>query len=140
MSRTAARTSLTAARGGTWEDFLDYYDEDGQPIDLTGYAAKLQVWPYDQLYGLTTTPLLELTSAAGQLVIEAIAGSGSTAKNRVRIAQIPPADFAMLNPTNDKKAKYGFAANVWLPGVAPEPDYVLPYAIGALNVQGTGIR
>lgn len=140
MSRTAARTSLTAVRGGTWEDFLDYYDEDGQPIDLTGYEGKLQVWPYDQLYGLASTPLLELTTQAGQLVIEAIPGATSTAKNRLRIAQLPPDAFAMLNPANDKKAKYGFAANVWLPGVAPAPDYVLPYAIGTLNVQGTGIH
>lgn len=140
MSRTAANAGLTATRGATWEDFLDYYDEDGTPIDLTGYEGKLQVWPYDELYGLGTTPLLELTTADGELVIEAIPGATSTAKNRVRIAQIPPAAFAMLNPDNEKRVKYGFGANVWLPGIAPAPDYVLPYAIGTLTVRGTGVH
>lgn len=140
MSRTPASVGLTAVRGATWEDTLDYYDEADQPIDLTGYAAKLQVWPLDELYGTTTTPLLELTTADSELVIEAIDGSGSTAKNRVRIDQLPPDAHAVLNPDNEKKVKYGFAAIVWLPGIAPAPDYVLPFAIGKLVVQGTGVR
>ena len=44
MSRTPASLSIPVVRGSTWEDFVDYTDDAGAPIDLTGYQARMQVW------------------------------------------------------------------------------------------------
>ena len=39
----AGKLDLTIEQGATFEKILLYKDADGQPIDLTGYNAELQV-------------------------------------------------------------------------------------------------
>jgi hypothetical protein len=138
MSRIAAKTNLSMARGSTWLDYLDYYEDDGEtPIDLDGYQARLQVWPEDGLY-TGETPLLDLSTegATPRLFIEAIADSGSLAKNRVRI-DLPKEEHADLNPDNEERIAYGFGVLLTLPGT---PDFDLPYARGRLDVYGAEVR
>lgn len=47
-------------KGATWERVIRWQDSDGNPIDITGYSAKLQIsTDYE------TAPSLTLTSGSG---------------------------------------------------------------------------
>ena len=138
MSRTAASYSMTWTRGATVEDQFDYADAAGLPIDMTGYEARMQVRTVAGRYGTTTasTLLLELdtTDADPFLFIET--PPDGTVPSRVRIT-IPPADHAVLNPSNAKKVKYAFALEIYQDG---PPEYVIPLVAGAITVLGETTR
>lgn len=142
MSRTPASSSVDVVRGATWEDHWDYYDDANAPIDLTGYEARLQVRTEDGLYGTSgaDTLLLEAvsTGATPQLFIETIEGSGSTAKNRVRI-RVEAADVEPLNPDNERRVRHGYGIEVYQPA-GVDPEYVIPYAQGWLIAHGERVR
>ena len=40
---TPANIPIAILQGSTFEDFLEYTDEDGTPIDLTGCKARMQI-------------------------------------------------------------------------------------------------
>jgi hypothetical protein len=39
----AAHWKILVEQGSTWRVVLTVYDEDGDPVDLTGYTARMQV-------------------------------------------------------------------------------------------------
>lgn len=143
MSRTPADSAIEIVRGATWEDYWDYYEDDGvTPIDLDAYEARLQVRSEDGIYGTTTSTTLLLealtTGASPKLFIETVPGSASPAKNRVRV-KVSAADTVVLNPDNERRVRHGYGIEVFIPAGA-EPEYVLPYAQGWANVHGERVR
>lgn len=138
MSRTPSSISLPVVMGSTWEDFLDYFDEDGNPVDLTGYEARMQVRDRDHLYGTTTSEslLLELLSTGLEPKLFIETPPGGTVKNRTRIRVDVP-DLEPLNPDNERKVVRGCAVELYIPGPV---EYVIPLAVGTVPVMGRGVR
>lgn len=139
MSRTPASYSMTVVRGSTWEDYLDYFEDDKvTPIDLTGYEARMQVRTLLGQFGTTTIETLRLElSSAGQdprLFVE-IPDGGSVA-NRVRI-RVEATDTVALNPNNNAKERLVYGIELYQAG---PPEYVIPYATGKLNCLGEVVR
>lgn len=68
---TAAIYNATIDQGATWTLEVVYKNDEGTPINLTGYTAALQVRQnyYD------TTALLTLTSPSGGIVITGATGT-----------------------------------------------------------------
>lgn len=139
MSRTPASYSMTVVRGSTWEDEISYTDEAGEPIDLTGYEARMQVRTPTGQYGTSTTDslLLELTTENGLLVIDT--PDGGTVPNRVRI-EVAPTDHAALNPDNAKAVKYVYSLELFIPAEGETPEYVVPLVAGSVSVRGETTR
>lgn len=142
MSRTPASYSMPVVRGQTWEDWLDYIEEeDGSPIDLTGYQARMQIRALEHRYGTTTvaTLVLELTTPEGNGLLTIETPPGGTVPNRVRITA-SASEYATLNPGNEKKVKYAYALEVYRPAAGGNPRYSLPLASGAIDANGWLIR
>lgn len=140
MSRTPSNSAVDVVTGSTWEDYWDYYDPDGNPIDLDGYEARLQVRTEEGMYGTTTADTLLFEAATNdvtpKLFIEAI--SPSLIKNRVRIkAEVD--DVAPFNPDNERRVRCGYGIELFIPAGA-DPEYVIPYARGPVIVHGDPVR
>lgn len=136
MSRTAASYSMTWTRGSTAEEEFTYQDENGLPIDLTGFEARMQVRTLAGQYGSTTsaTLLLELTTQNGKLVWD-------TAANGRLLMTASELDTKLLNPSNVKKLKLAYAIEVYRPAVAPATDdYVIPLVGGKITLLGETVR
>lgn len=140
MSRTPASHSFQVVRGATWEDALDYEDENGAPVDLTGYEARMQVRTLEGQYGVSTaeTLLMELLSNgdAPRLFIET--PEGGTVPSRIRIA-VAAADVALLNPDNARKTKAAYSIELFTPAGA-NPEYVIPLVQGKVSCKGEVTR
>lgn len=134
MSRTPASFPLTAVRGSTWEDDFEYQDEDGQPFDLAGYEARMQVRTLDGRYGLSDaeTLVMELTTSNGRLSIP------DPIDGRV-VLLVSAADTEMLNPLNERKVKLVYSVELYRP-VGADPEYVIPLVEGSLSVRGEVTR
>ncbi|HZX79868.1 MAG TPA: hypothetical protein VFE72_02805 [Lysobacter sp.] len=137
MGRKAVNWPLRLVRLTTWEgDFFQYVDENDQPVDLSGYEARMQIRTEQARYGQTTTAtlLLELTTANGMLVWH------PTELGRVDIA-VDAADTAVLNPKNLRRQRYAYWLEVYRPAPdADTPEYVIPLAEGTLTVYARGYR
>ena len=121
-------------RGSTVEEVFTYTDDDGLPIDLTGYEARMQVRTLATRYGTSTAGLmLELsTTGTDPLLVWDTAAAG-----RLRIVARPD-QHAALNASNAKKAKYAYAIEMYKPDGTGE--YVLPLVEGSLTVRGETTR
>lgn len=139
MSRTPGRLSLPVVRGATWEDYIDYNNEDGTPIDLAGYEARLQVRDIDVAYELGTAPVLEAltTGAAPELTLEV--PPGGTVKSRLWVRVRDLDRVKLLNPDNERRIKRAYGIELYKPAGA-EPEYVVPFVEGKLTVRGELVR
>lgn len=138
MSRLPGSYGLAAVRGATWEEEFVYADESGQPIDLTGYEARMQVRALEGQYGLTeaTTLVMELTTENGLLMWD------TADEGRLRIT-VSAKDSVALNPDNLKKTRHCYSLELYRPaGVDPdtEPEYVIPLVQGKVSVLGETTR
>lgn len=127
---------MTWTRGSTAEEEFTYQDENGQPIDLTGFKARMQVRTLAGQYGTTstTTLLLELTTDNGKLVWD-------TADVGRLLMTATELDTQTLNPSNVKKLKLAYAIEVYRPAVPPATDdYVLPLVNGKITLLGETAR
>lgn len=133
MSDIAAVAALELTRGSTWIDEFTYTDDAGVAVDLTGYSARLQVREVEDEYATEATPpLLELlTTGANPGLVWATAATG-----RLTLPGLDPAAHAMLNPGNDKKARYAYAVEL----LNATTGRVIPLVRGPLTVYGWGIR
>ena len=136
MSRTPANSALTVQRGATWEDEFTYLDENGLPIDLTGYEARMQVRTLATRYGTGATGVMleASTTGANPLLVWDTAATG-----RLRIVARPDQHEA-LNAGNAKKAKYAYAIELYKPDPSGTGEYVLPFVEGNLTVRGEVAR
>lgn len=66
----AATYDFYINQGTTWSVSLTYKDEQGNPVDLTGYTAKMQVRPSVR----SQKVLLELSTSNGKITIDGPAG------------------------------------------------------------------
>lgn len=134
MSRTPASFSLQVVRGATWEDQFDYTDDAGEPIDLTGYAARMQVRTLDGQFGTSAdeTLVLELTTENGRLEID------EPEDGRVSLL-VAAADTVQLNPDNARKVKLAYSLELFKPA-GEDPEYVIPLVKGTVSVQGETTR
>lgn len=80
----AAEYDITIEQGATFKLNLLWEDPAGDPIDVTGYTARMQV---REKYTSTTT-LLSLTSAAGDIVLGDTAGTIDITASAVATAAI----------------------------------------------------
>lgn len=133
MSRTPASYSMTVVRGSTWEEEFTYTDDTGAAIDLTGYAARMQVRPLAHQFGTTTstTLLLELDTSGNGLTFD------TAPQGRLRL-KVAPDVHAVLNPSNAKKAKYAYSIELFKPEGGGE--YVIPLVAGQVTVLGETTR
>jgi hypothetical protein len=127
VSRTAASYSLVVPRGSTWEDDFTYVDDAGEPIDLTGYEARMQVRTVKGQYGLTT---------AETLVMELLTTGADPKRVRIKVAA---ADTITLNTANAKKVKHVYSLELYKPAGA-EPEYVIPLVQGPVISLGEVTR
>lgn len=66
MSAEPAALDLEVFQGAYWSQRLEYQDSNEQPIDLTGYTARMQVRRTVDTEG---DPIIELTSSNGRITI-----------------------------------------------------------------------
>lgn len=136
MSREAASYSMTWTRGATAEDWFKYEDSDEMDVDMTGYAARMQVRTMAGQYGTSTTDtlLLELTTENGMLYWD------DAASGILRI-KVPVANVEPLNPSNEKRAKVCYSIEVYRDETAPASgEYVIPFVQGRITVAGETTR
>nr|WP_276517713.1 hypothetical protein [Stenotrophomonas acidaminiphila] len=125
---------MQVVRGATWEDDFEYQDEDGQPFDLAGYEARMQVRTLDGRFGLTDaeTLVMELTTGNGRLSIP------DPGDGRV-VLLVSAVDTEMLNPSNERKVKLAYSVELYRP-VGADQEYVIPLVEGSLSVRGEVTR
>lgn len=135
MSRTPASYSMTWVRGSTVDEEFVYTDADGNAIDLTDYEARMQVRTLDGQFGTSTTDtlLLELLTTGADPLL-----AWDTAANGRLVLHARPDQIDMLNPDNEKKAKYAYSIEVYKPEGGGE--YVIPLVTGKVTVQGEVTR
>jgi|TARA_R110000823_G_scaffold206862_1_gene337556 hypothetical protein len=78
----AGNYSFTIEQGTTFERIFKYKDENGSPVDLTGYDVRMQI---RSTYG--SDILASLTSGSGDFVISVPvdAAEGVTDKNQIKL-------------------------------------------------------
>tara|TARA_R110002050_G_scaffold249951_3_gene387856 strand:- start:3239 stop:3613 length:375 start_codon:yes stop_codon:yes gene_type:complete len=78
----AGNYSFTIEQGTTFERVFKYKDENGAPVDLTGYDVRMQI---RSTYG--SDILANLTSGSGDFVISVPpdAADGVTDKNQIKL-------------------------------------------------------
>lgn len=140
MSRTPGQFALTVVRGSTWEDYFDYTDSDGVPIDLTNYEARMQVRTIDGQFGTTTTTtlLMELLTTGSDPLLQVTTPPGGSVMSRVSITA-SPLDHAALNPQNIVRETYVYGLELYVPA-GVEPEYVIPLVNGRVRVNGQVAR
>ena len=78
----AGNYSFTIEQGTTFTRIFKYKDEDGNPVDLTGYDVRMQIRStYD------SATLASLTSGSGDFVLSVPpdAAEGVTDKNQIKL-------------------------------------------------------
>ena len=78
----AGNYSFTIEQGTTFERIFKYKDENGSPVDLTGYDVRMQIRSsYD------SAVLASLTSGSGDFVVSVPpdAAEGVTDKNQIKL-------------------------------------------------------
>lgn len=80
----ASQYNLTMDQGSDWFLSLQYKDGSGNPIDLTGYTAAMQLRQYYE----STTAALTLTTTAG-ITITPLTGSIDIHATATQTAAVP---------------------------------------------------
>lgn len=90
---TATTENLTCQAGETFRHVFTYKDENGYPIDLTGATGAMQVRSSTTINSPDTGKVLELTSAAGGIVITAVAGTLLLKATAAVTAALTPGEY-----------------------------------------------
>ena len=125
MGNKATKKNMSVTRGSTWGDRWYYTDDNDDPIDLTGYTARMQIRTVAGRYGTSTaaTLIAELTTANSGLVIEELAGAVDIYMSAV--------DTLTLSPEN-RRVRYYYSLELVDPTVSPTA--VIPLLEGYINV------
>lgn len=122
MARTFGEYSPVVPLGTTWEESLVLADEDGVPLDLTGYEARAQLRTRKDAPG---APVFELSSEGAEPTMfvqpDAVVG--------LLTILVPRTQVSTLSPTNTKR-KLVWDIELYIPGVGGEDDYVIPCVEG----------
>lgn len=138
MARTFGSYSPAVPLGLTWEESIALDDEDGNPIDLTGYdvVAELYAEPpvRDPDDGLATVaPVLQITTVGYHSVAPAWdvseGASIPTPANGTIVLSVDVDDVWLLSPTNaSRKLRWGVIL------VNTATGYRIPVVTGKVSV------
>ncbi|MCS7001217.1 MAG: hypothetical protein NZ518_00055 [Dehalococcoidia bacterium] len=97
-----ARYDPVVVRGDTWRERIEYRDDDGTPIDLTGYQARMDVRLPSGRWGTTTATTLVASygTSTGHMTITGPLG-------RIDLV-VPPAQTELLSPSNARVRKLAY--------------------------------
>lgn len=126
MARTFGEYSPVVPLGTTWEESLVLADEDGTPLDLTGYEARAQLRTSAAAPG---APVFELSSEGADPAL-AVQPGGVLGLLTILV---PRTQVSALSPTNAKR-KLAWDIELYIPGVGGEDDYVIPCVQGKVNL------
>lgn len=124
--------SFTIQRGSTFtRRFRRKYEQTGEPTDLTGYKARMQVRSLAGKTGTSTsaTLLLELTDGNGIAVTDP--------ENGEVTLSLTSAQTLALGADN-AKAKLAYGIELYKDSVSPEE--VLPLLQGSLSIRPETVR
>lgn len=82
----AGRHDILIEQGSTFSFVATWEDPDGDPIDVTGCAARMQVRPWQE----SETVLLSLTTANGGITLGGAAGTVTVYASDEATAALPP--------------------------------------------------
>lgn len=108
----------------TWEEQWVLTDDDGQPVDLTGYEFRMQVRAKEEGAGHAAGDLLlviDTTDADPRAVITPLEG-------RINFA-VSAVDIAALSP-DWEKLKAVWDAELYIPA-GVDPEFVVPVVKGS---------
>lgn len=109
----------------TWEEQWILTDDDGEPVDLTGYEFRMQVRAKEDAAGHAAGDLLltiDTTAADPRATITPLAGQVNFAVSAVNIAALSP-DWEKLKTVWD--------AELYIPAAGGDPEYVVPLVKGS---------
>ena len=134
MARSFGQYSPVVPQSVDWEETIQLVDENGDPIDITGYDVRAQFYVNKPIRNAltgkaTVPPIVEITSAGyylsppGWTVIEGASipdGTDGTLLSHVEVA-----DLWQFSPTN-LKSKYYWSILL----VNPDTLYAIPVVQG----------
>lgn len=102
MNNIIPRLPITIKMGATFDLPISYTDELGNPINLLGYTAKMQVRDTPKA---SNPPLLDLTTENGNIDIDGLNGIVEVTIDRNVTAALPPNwtgfyDLFIISPSN----------------------------------------
>lgn len=141
MASEFAEYSPEVPLGVTWEEQMLFTDEDGEPVDLSGYTrahAQLRIEKYvvtDDDGVPTTDPILEITTAGAYPVPPdwpvaagfTLGGIAGTIVQKVDVV-----DLRKSSPTNAKRKPY------WELVLIGADDYRIPILKGVVVLSPAG--
>jgi hypothetical protein len=125
MARTfATAPPITLPLRTTWQETWQLLqEEDGPPVDLSGYEARMQVRdPLDD--GL----VIELSTTDGRLTIDGPEG--------LILLRVEASDVDAMSPSNERR-RLRWDCELYIPEVfapTPAPEYVIPLFTGSLSL------
>ncbi len=133
MGRKASTYSMSLTRGSTWTESFTYTDAAGDPIDLTGFVARMQIRTLAGRTGLSTadTLVMELASDGGspRLFI-------TPAEGKIDLV-VAAADTASLSPLNQP---IRHVYELELVDTNTTPNTIIPFLAGRVRVRPEIIR
>lgn len=90
---SAGTLNMTAEQGATFNVVLTWKDSNDNPIDLTGYTARMQI---RDSYLSSSTTLFDMTTANGKITLGGAAGTIALLLTAAETAGVTIPD----NPTN----------------------------------------
>lgn len=86
MTVTPAQYNLTIYQGADFSQLFTFLQESGgDPVDLTNFSARMQIRQRVN----AASPIIELTSANGRIVLGGTAGTVTLTLNATETAQLP---------------------------------------------------
>lgn len=133
---TATRLDITIEQGADYDGSFAILDHAGDPVDLTGYAAAMQV----RLFSVYPTALLTLTSIDGTLLIDAVAGTVTPIIPGSVTAAINPGhylyDLKLVSPAGRTTRPYQGSA--YVSAEVTDTPIFPPASYGALLLESGG--
>ena len=90
MGACAGKYNIIADQGATFTRQLTWKDTDGDPVDLTGYTARMQLRSQIDASGAA---VLELTTENNRIVLGGTAGSINLSVAATAMAEISAATY-----------------------------------------------
>lgn len=145
---TPANVPVELVYNKTWEEEFTYLDENGDPVDLSAYEARLQVRAQASRYGTTGTAVIDKNTEDDTTEIFITTSSNpdyGTVACAVRV-KIAVADVNLTNPTNARVLRgsyrrgtgYGYGIELYKP--LETPEYVVPLSEGDITTYGSTVR
>lgn len=81
---TQCKYDITVQQGANWSLILNWQDDEGEPINLTGYSAKMQIRPYYDSMTIVAT----LSTVSGGITIDPLIGKVTASLTAIQTSAI----------------------------------------------------